>query len=68
MKLSTEEKLQKCIEFIRNIEKDNIFIDDTTNDIYCEECDSTDGVGYIHNVPKTLRDMAWHLLADIDGI
>lgn len=44
--MNTQEKLQKCIEFIRRIERGDFSYDD----------------------PGELRDRAWHLLADVDGL
>lgn len=75
--MSTEEKLQKCIEFIRSIERNNIIpkmhisaedprID---GDFQCDDCGSHAIIGSTYiGIPDELRDKAWHLLADIDGL
>ena len=76
MKLTTEQKLERCIEFIKKLEKIEvpiIEIDDLEIDASCNECGSDDV--YVkfrgHNEvidPKfvdDIRDQAWHILADI---
>ena len=75
--MSTDEKLQKCIEFIRGIERDSItptmYISTedphVNGDFQCDECGSHDIIGSTYvGLPNELRDKAWHLLADIDGL
>ena len=75
--MSTDEKLQKCIEFIRGIERDSFMLEMCVNardprvsgDFQCEECGSHDIIGSTYiGLPDELKDKAWHLLADIDGL
>ena len=78
MKLTTEQKLEKCVEFIRKIEKMDIPVKCIEDCIsyrgYCEECGSEDVDVDIYGDdmwvvdPKyldELKDEAWHGLADI---
>lgn len=78
MKLTTEQKLEKCIKFIKKIEKMDIptnYIEDYISYCgYCEECGSDDvdievrGDDMKIVDPKyleELKDEAWHILADI---
>lgn len=38
-------------------------------DFQCDECGSHDIIGFTYTgLPFELRDKAWHLLADIDGL
>ena len=75
--MSTDEKLQKCIEFIRGIERDSFMLEMRVNardprvsgDFQCDECGSYDIIGSTYvGLPNELREKAWHLLADIDGL
>ena len=75
--MSTDEKLQKCIEFIRGIERDSFMLEMCVNardprvsgDFQCDECGSYDIIGSTYvGLPNELTDKAWHLLADIDGL
>lgn len=73
-----EEKLRKCIEFIREISDGNkskysVYVNaediNVSGDFQCDECGSYDIVGSAYvGLPAELRDRAWHLLADIDGL
>ena len=78
MKLTTEQKLEKCVEFIRKIEQMDIPVKRIEDYIsysgYCEECGSEDIDVDIYGDdmwvvdPKYLdefKDEAWHVLADI---
>lgn len=76
--MSIEEKLQKCIEFIRGIERGDkgftvcVSADDPRvhGDFQCDECGSRDIIGStcVNGISRELRDKAWHLLCDIDGL
>ena len=77
--MSTDEKLQKCIEFIRGIERNSIISKicvsaedpDVNDDFQCDDCGSHDIIGSTYvdvGLLAELRDKAWHLLADIDGL
>lgn len=80
--MSTEEKLQKAIEFIKKIEKMNLPTVEVGDIIHiedgeCEDCGSSDVNCHIVNddmeviLPNEideLKDKAWHLLIDIDGL
>jgi hypothetical protein len=75
--MSTEEKLKLCIDFIKKIEKGDIgeaLIVNASNinlesNFRCGDCGSNDIYGEaIINIPDILRDKAWHLLCDIDGL
>ena len=75
--MSIEEKLQKCIEFIRGIERGNIMSktyisaeDPRVNgDFQCDDCGSRAIIGSTYvGLPDELRNKAWHLLIDIDGL
>ena len=75
--MSTDEKLQKCIEFIRGIERDSFMLEMRVNardprvsgDFQCYECGSHDIIGTTYlGLPDELKNKAWHLLADIDGL
>jgi len=40
-----------------------------SGDFQCDECGSRDIIGSTRvGLPDELRDKAWHLLADIDGL
>ena len=70
--MSIEEKLEKCIEFIKKIEK-NTIIEPITIDSFdgleCDNCGSSDIYGtVVVGLPDSLRDKAWHLLVDIDSL
>ena len=40
-----------------------------SGDFQCDECGSHDIIGFTYvGLPNELRDKAWHLLADIDGL
>lgn len=74
--MNVEEKLKKCIEFIKGIESGadcsfTVSADDPriNGDFECDECGSHDIIGStVVTLPADLRDKAWHLLADIDGL
>ena len=75
--MSTDEKLQKCIEFIRGIERNSIISKirvsaedpDVNGDFQCDDCGSRNIIGSTYiDLPNELRDKAWHLLADIGGL
>jgi hypothetical protein len=75
--MSTEEKLKLCIDFIKKIEKGNIGEPLIVNasdinlqsNFRCDECGSADIYGEATiDIPYKLRDKAWHLLCDIDGL
>ena len=64
-------------DFIKKIEKGDIgeplIIDaadiNLQSNFQCEDCGSNDIYGeVIVNIPDTLRDKAWHLLCDVDGL
>lgn len=72
--MTIEEKLQKCVEFIKAIESgeaaSDMFVSATDprvdGDFQCEECGSRSITGTTCvGVPDSLKDKAWHLLADI---
>lgn len=76
--MSTEEKLEKALEFIKSIDKMPLPTT-TTYDIikdahaYCDECGNecevdVDGqnIRYVEaNDIESLKDKAWHLLVDL---
>ena len=75
--MSIEEKLQKCIEFIRGIERGDIEPNTYVSaedlkvmgDFLCDDCGSRAIIGSTYvGLPDELKDKAWHLLADIDGL
>ena len=75
--MSTDEKLQKCIEFIRGIERDSFMLETrvsardprVSGDFQCYECGSRDIIGTTYvGLPDEIKNKAWHLLADIDGL
>lgn len=78
MNMTIEQKLEKCVDFIRKIEKMDIpmnYVEDYISYCgYCEECGSDDvdievrGDDMKIVDPKyleELKDEAWHILADI---
>ena len=77
MKLTIEQKLERCIEFIKNIENMDVPLVDIEDlvsiNAECEECGSDEidvefrnGAEVVEqSVIKDLKDKAWHLLADI---
>lgn len=77
MKLTTEQKLERCIEFIKkikNIDIPLIDIEDLVSiDAECEDCGSDEIHVEFENGSEVvdpkfvedLKDEAWHLLADI---
>jgi hypothetical protein len=66
--MTTEQKLDKCIEFIRAVERGEFQFEAPAEDgdFTCNECGSDDVSGSVSvGVPDELRDKAWHVLADI---
>ena len=67
--MSNEEKLKLCIGFIKKIEKGDIgeplIINAVDADIIDPESNNSE---IIINMPDILRDKAWHLLCDVDGL
>ena len=75
--MTAEEKLARCVEFIRGIERGEIEDGVRVNAedprvrgyFQCDECGSRNIIGSTYvGIPDGLRDKAWHLLADIDGL
>lgn len=77
--MTTEEKLEKAIDFIKSIDKTSfptITVNDIINDshVYCEECgdECEIDVGGIYRSKYVdakffdeLKEKAWHLLVDL---
>ena len=77
--MTTEEKLEKAIKFIKNIENMQLPVETVEDiidsaDIYCSECGFKTEVEIGNNsnrrfvevkLLEELKDEAWHVLADI---
>lgn len=74
--MTKDEKLEKCINFIKKIDKiDTVAIEELiTWSGYCEDCESNDinvdfdGIAKRVIAPKdvdSLKEEAWHLLVDL---
>lgn len=79
IEMTVEEKLEKAIEFIKNIENMQLPVETVEDiidsaDIYCVECGFKTEVEVGNNsnrrfveakLLEDIKDEAWHLLADI---